>query len=48
MRSAAHAMGLRFRVHRRDLPGTPDLVLPKHRTVRPLPPGSIPTFIGTA
>ncbi len=26
-------MGLRFRLHRRDLPGTPDLVFPKRRTV---------------
>ncbi len=26
-------MGLRFRLHRDDLPGTPDLVFPKHRTV---------------
>ena len=26
-------MGFRFRVHRRDLPGTPDIVLPKYRTV---------------
>ena len=26
-------MGYRFRLHRRDLPGTPDLMLPKHRTV---------------
>lgn len=32
VRSIAHAMGLRFRLHRRDLPGTPDFVLPKHRT----------------
>lgn len=24
-------MGLRFRLHRRDLPGTPDIVFPKHR-----------------
>ncbi len=31
VRRAAHAMGLRFRLHRRDLPGTPDLVFPKHR-----------------
>lgn len=29
VRSAAHALGLRFRLHRRDLPGTPDLVFPK-------------------
>jgi DNA mismatch endonuclease, patch repair protein len=32
-RRAAHRMGLRFRVHRQDLPGRPDIVLPKHRTV---------------
>lgn len=32
VRRAAHALGLRFRLHRRDLPGTPDLVFPKHRT----------------
>lgn len=31
VRQLAHAMGLRFRLQRRDLPGTPDLVLPKHR-----------------
>ncbi|AZO84216.1 very short patch repair endonuclease [Stutzerimonas stutzeri] len=31
VRSMCHAMGLRFRLHRRDLPGTPDLVFPKHR-----------------
>jgi len=33
VRRALHAMGLRFRLHRRDLPGTPDIVLPKHRRV---------------
>ncbi len=33
VRSAAHARGLRFRIHRKDLPGTPDLVFPKWRTV---------------
>jgi len=33
VRSAAHRLGLRFRLHRRDLPGTPDLVFPRHRTV---------------
>lgn len=32
VRKAAHALGLRFRLHRCDLPGTPDLVFPKHRT----------------
>ncbi len=26
-------LGYRFRLHRRDLPGSPDIVLPKHRTV---------------
>jgi DNA mismatch endonuclease (patch repair protein) len=32
-RKAAHRLGLRFRLHRTDLPGSPDIVLPKHRTV---------------
>jgi len=31
VRSACHAMGLRFRLHRKDLPGSPDLVFPKFR-----------------
>jgi DNA mismatch endonuclease (patch repair protein) len=31
VRQVLHAMGLRFRLHRRDLPGTPDVVLPRHR-----------------
>lgn len=31
VRSAAHRLGLRFRLYRKDLPGTPDLVFPKHR-----------------
>ena len=26
-------MGFRFRLHRRDLPGRPDIVLPRYRTV---------------
>ena len=30
VRRAAHALGLRFRLHRRDLPGSPDIVFPKH------------------
>lgn len=30
-RKAAHALGLRFRLHRSSLPGTPDLVFPKRR-----------------
>lgn len=29
-RKILHAGGYRFRLHRRDLPGSPDLVLPKH------------------
>ncbi len=32
VRRCLHAMGYRFRLHRRDLPGTPDIVLPRHRT----------------
>jgi DNA mismatch endonuclease (patch repair protein) len=31
LRKALHAAGLRFRLHRRDLPGTPDIVLPGRR-----------------
>lgn len=31
-RKAAHRLGLRFRLHRSDLPGSPDFVLPKYRT----------------
>lgn len=31
VRRIAHRMGLRFRLHRKDLPGRPDLVFPKHR-----------------
>lgn len=31
VRRAAHALGLRFRLHRKDLPGKPDLVFPKFR-----------------
>ena len=33
VRRAAHALGLRYRLHRRDLPGTPDLVFARFRTV---------------
>ena len=33
VRRALHAAGYRFRLHRRDLPGTPDVVLPWYRTV---------------
>jgi DNA mismatch endonuclease (patch repair protein) len=31
VRRALHARGFRFRLHRRDLPGSPDVVLPRHR-----------------
>ncbi len=33
VRRALHQLGYRFRLHRRGLPGTPDIVLPRHRTV---------------
>lgn len=33
VRRALHKAGFRFRLHRRDLPGRPDIVLPKHRTL---------------
>lgn len=33
VRRMAHALGLRFRLHRRDLPGTPDIVFPRHRKI---------------
>lgn len=32
VRRMAHRLGLRFRLHRSDLPGTPDLVFPRHGT----------------
>lgn len=31
VRRLLHSMGYRFRLHRRDLPGTPDIVLPGRR-----------------
>lgn len=33
VRRVAHAAGYRFRLHRKDLPGTPDIVFPKYRAV---------------
>lgn len=33
VRSIAHRLGYRFRLHRKDLPGTPDLVFPSRRKV---------------
>jgi DNA mismatch endonuclease (patch repair protein) len=32
VRSLLHRMGYRFRLNRKDVPGKPDLVLPKYRT----------------
>lgn len=32
VRRALHRRGRRFRLHRKDLPGTPDIVLPRDRT----------------
>lgn len=32
VRRILHALGYRFRVQRRDLPGSPDIVLPKYKT----------------
>lgn len=31
VRRRAHALGFRFRLHRADLPGTPDLIFPSRR-----------------
>lgn len=33
LRHGLHALGFRYRLHNRQLPGTPDIVLPKHRAV---------------
>lgn len=33
VRRNAHGLGYRFRLHRKDLPGTPDLVFPRLRKV---------------
>lgn len=33
LRRVLHSLGLRFRLHRKDLPGSPDIVLSKHRTI---------------
>ena len=33
VRSVLHRMGFRFRLHRKDLPGKPDIVLPAYGTV---------------
>ncbi|MBY0523372.1 MAG: DNA mismatch endonuclease Vsr [Gemmataceae bacterium] len=33
VRSLLHRLGLRFRLHRKEMPGKPDVVLPKWKTV---------------
>ena len=33
VRKMVHSMGYRFRLHQRKLPGTPDMVLPRHHKV---------------
>lgn len=33
LRRGLHALGFRFRLHRKDLPGKPDIVLPRYKTV---------------
>jgi DNA mismatch endonuclease (patch repair protein) len=33
VRSLLHRLGYRFRLHVRNLPGSPDIVLPRHKTV---------------
>lgn len=33
VRSALHHLGFRFRLNKQDLPGCPDVVLPRHRVV---------------
>ena len=33
VRRLLHAAGFRFRLHRKDLPGKPDVLLPRYRTV---------------
>jgi DNA mismatch endonuclease, patch repair protein len=33
VRSILHRLGYRFRINRKDLPGSPDIVLPKYETV---------------
>ncbi|MCP4221020.1 MAG: DNA mismatch endonuclease Vsr [bacterium] len=33
VRSLVHQMGYRFRLHRKNLPGKPDLVFPRHKKI---------------
>ena len=33
VRRIAHRLGFRFRLHRKDLPGSPDIVFPRYRAI---------------
>lgn len=33
VRKLLHSLGYRFRLHRQDLPGKPDIVLPRHKRI---------------
>jgi DNA mismatch endonuclease (patch repair protein) len=33
LRKALHGLGMRYRLHAKDLPGSPDVVLPRYRAV---------------
>jgi len=33
LRCGLHARGYRFRLHRKDLPGRPDIILPKYKSI---------------
>ncbi len=33
VRSMVHRMGFRYRLHRKDLPGKPDMVFPRHKKI---------------
>lgn len=33
VRKVLHGLGYRFRLHRKELPGCPDIVLPKYKTI---------------
>ena len=33
VRSILHRLGFRFRIHKKDLPGKPDIVLPRHHKI---------------
>lgn len=33
VRRKLHSLGFRYRLHGKDLPGKPDIILPKHRSV---------------